>query len=264
MHKLHSFYPTLSLSWAVTGVFLSATLLLSLLTAAASLLFGPLPLHDGWLTLVAYVLSFAAVAAFICVIPSAAPVAGAVPAVARRLSPALFVWLLLLTPLLSILVEPLTMWLPMPAYMEELFAAMFQRNAATFLMAVVAAPLCEEWMCRGVIARGLLRHTSPAKAIVWSAFIFALIHLNPWQALPAFVFGLLLGYVYWKTQSLWPCIFIHFIINGSSFLLMYLFPALDANASMKNLTGDDYWLLYAAAAVTAAYVGYLLYAERSA
>jgi membrane protease YdiL (CAAX protease family) len=240
---------------------LSATLLLSFLTAAADLLFGPLLLHNGWLTLVAYVLSFAAVAGFICWIPRATPATAAVPAAPRRLSPALFVWLLLLTPLLSILVEPLTMWLPMPDYMEKLFAEMFQRNAATFLMAVVAAPLCEEWMCRGVIARGLLRHTTPAKAIVWSAFIFALIHMNPWQALPAFVFGLLLGYVYWKTQSLWPCIFIHFIINGSSFLLMFLFPDLDANASMKDLAGDDYWLLYALAAVAAAYVGYLLYSE---
>lgn len=217
----------------------------------------------SWVTLAAYTVPFVFVAGFIYWLPSglrlsAAPDAPVTSDVRRKLSPMLFVWLLLLAPLLSILTEPLTMWIPMPEYMKEMFGRLFQRDAVTLLMVAVAAPVCEEWMCRGVIAKGLLRHSTPGKAIVWSAFIFALIHLNPWQALPAFVFGLFLGYVYWKTQSLWPCIFIHFVINGLSFLLLFLFPEMDVNASMREIAGADYWKLYVMAALAAVYVGYLV------
>jgi hypothetical protein len=119
-------------------------------------------------------------------------------------------------------------------------------------MVAIAAPLCEEWLCRGVIAKGLLRHSTPAKAILWSAFIFALIHGNPWQAVPAFVIGLLLGYVYWKTRSLLPCIFIHFVNNGLSFLLLLLYPALNADSTTHDLLGSHYWEVYFLAVIVTA------------
>ncbi|WP_409994892.1 CPBP family intramembrane glutamic endopeptidase [Chitinophaga pinensis] len=44
----------------------------------------------------------------------------------------------------------------------------------------------------------MLKRYPPRKAIVISALFFGLIHLNPWQALPAFCIGLLLGWVFTK------------------------------------------------------------------
>lgn len=38
--------------------------------------------------------------------------------------------------------------------------------------------------------------------MIISSLFFAFIHLNPWQALPAFILGMLFAYVYYRTGSL--------------------------------------------------------------
>ena len=92
---------------------------------------------------------------------------------------------------------------PMPEWLE---AAMKQLLDAplwiTLISVSVFAPLFEEWLCRGVVLRGLLAKHSPLTAITVSAAFFAIIHFNPWQAIPAFILGLLFGYVYYRTGSL--------------------------------------------------------------
>jgi membrane protease YdiL (CAAX protease family) len=258
MKKLSSFYPTLGLSWAVVAVFLACTVAVAMPASLITALTGNNPLDNAWGMLITYVLPFLFVAGFILLLQRNKPAAAILP-VKKNLSPAVFLCCLVLTPLLAFLIEPLTTWLPMPDAIKNLFAQLSNSDFPTFLMVVIAAPLCEEWLCRGVIAKGLLWHSTPAKAILWSAFIFALIHGNPWQAVPAFIIGLLLGYVYWKTRSLLPCIFIHFINNGASFLTIYLFPQAAVDATTQSLLGDWYWTVFAAAAIVAASVGAVFY-----
>lgn len=220
---------------------------------------GNAPVLLSWGLLASYVLPFLCVAGFILLLQRTAPATAILP-VKKNRSPEVFLCCFVFTPLLAFLIEPLTAWLPMPGFMKELFAQLSRNDFPTFLMVVIAAPFCEEWLCRGVIARGLLRHSTPARAIVWSAFIFAIIHGNPWQAVPAFIIGLLLGYVYWKTRSLWPCIFIHFINNGVSFLVVSLFPEAAAeDAASQSLLGHWYWPVFAAAAIAAPGVGAVFY-----
>ena len=77
----------------------------------------------------------------------------------------------------------------------------------------VFAPFFEEWLCRGIILRGLLTKVKPAWAIVISAAVFGLIHGNLWQAIPAFIIGLVLGYVYYKTGSLKLTMLMHCVNN---------------------------------------------------
>ena len=66
---------------------------------------------------------------------------------------------------------------------------------SSFLVVAIFAPIFEEWLCRGMVLRGLLTKMKPVWAIVISALFFAVIHGNPWQALNAFLIGLLMGYV---------------------------------------------------------------------
>jgi len=87
---------------------------------------------------------------------------------------------------------------------------------SSFLVTAIFAPIFEEWMCRGVVLRGLLTKMKPWWAIVISALFFALIHMNPWQALNAFIIGLIMGYVYYKTGSLLLTMLIHFVNNGTA------------------------------------------------
>lgn len=92
---------------------------------------------------------------------------------------------------------------PMPQWLEDTMKQLLDAPLWITLISVsVFAPLFEEWLCRGVVLRGLLAKNSPMTAITVSAAFFAIIHLNPWQAIPAFILGLLFGYVYYKTGSL--------------------------------------------------------------
>ena len=54
---------------------------------------------------------------------------------------------------------------------------------------------------------------NPAKAICISAAFFAVLHMNPWQAIPAFILGLLFGYVYYRTGSLKLTMLMHCVNN---------------------------------------------------
>ena len=103
---------------------------------------------------------------------------------------------------------------------------------SSFLLVAIFAPIFEEWLCRGMILRGLLTKLKPGWAIVVSALFFALIHMNPWQALNAFIIGVVMGYVYYKTGSLLLTMLIHFVNNGTAVVLSQV-PALE---------GKDFWI----------------------
>ena len=103
---------------------------------------------------------------------------------------------------------------------------------SSFLVVAIFAPIFEEWLCRGMVLRGLLTKMKPVWAIVVSALFFAVIHANPWQALNAFLIGLVMGYVYYKTGSLILTMIIHFVNNGSAVIL----------SNIESLKDYDYWI----------------------
>ncbi|MBR5108014.1 MAG: CPBP family intramembrane metalloprotease [Bacteroidales bacterium] len=105
---------------------------------------------------------------------------------------------------------------------------------SSFLTVAIFAPIFEEWLCRGMVLRGLLTKMKPVWAIVVSALFFAVIHANPWQALTAFLIGLVMGYVYYKTGSLILTMIIHFVNNGTSVIL--------SNIEQFKDIEDLYWL----------------------
>lgn len=111
-------------------------------------------------------------------------------------------------------------WIPMPDILMEMFKDMIQPNIWGFLTVVVAAPILEELLMRGIVLDGFLRNYSPWKAIIWSSVFFGVIHLNPWQFITAMIAGIAIGYLYWKTKSLFLCMFIHALNNGIAFYLM--------------------------------------------
>ena len=73
----------------------------------------------------------------------------------------------------------------------------------------VWTPVAEEVFFRGFILRGLINRWGFAPALVVSAVVFSALHLAPALLLPVFVTGLLLGFLYQRTGSLWPCIAVH-------------------------------------------------------
>lgn len=90
------------------------------------------------------------------------------------------------------------------------------------LAGTLLVPLVEELAFRGVILAGLLGRGRPA-AIGLSAVIFAAFHVpgwvllgwSPqplallWAGLNMTLFGLLLGFVFTRSRSIWPCLLLH-------------------------------------------------------
>ena len=117
----------------------------------------------------------------------------------------------------------------------------------TLLSVSVFAPLFEEWLCRGIVLRGLLNNNvSPAKAIIVSSIFFAVLHMNPWQAIPAFLLGSLFGYVYYKTGSLKLTMLMHCANNTLAAILSKVPAFKDAETFMDVLSPWAYWCIYAA------------------
>ena len=112
--------------------------------------------------------------------------------------------------------------IPMPASVQKLFEGLIKKDIFSVAAIVIAAPVLEEILCRGIVLNGLLKNYSPRKAILISAIFFGVIHLNPWQALPAFCGGLFLGWVFYKTKSVIPGMIIHATINAAASLFLFL------------------------------------------
>ena len=135
----------------------------------------------------------------------------------------------------AFVVEPVTALLPkMPQWLEDVMKQMMEGSPvwATLLAVSVFAPLFEEWLCRGLVLRGLLRKMSPTGAICISAAFFAVLHMNPWQAIPAFALGLLFGLVYYKTGSLKLTMLMHCANNTLAVIISKIPAFKDADTFM--------------------------------
>ncbi|NND06038.1 MAG: CPBP family intramembrane metalloprotease [Saprospiraceae bacterium] len=130
--------------------------------------------------------------------------------------------------------EQIAYLVPGTETLEELMRDMLYPSVFTFITTVILAPLLEELLFRGVILRGFLKNMSPAKGIFWSALLFGGVHMIPAQAVSAFFAGLLIGWLYYRTLSLWPCIFVHFINNLLSYSLFLYFGEATTNELMDT------------------------------
>jgi len=146
--------------------------------------------------------------------------------------------------------------------MEEMMEGPLWANLLTMC---IMAPILEEWMCRGVILRGLLnyehkfpasegerqRGMSPALAIVISALFFAAIHGNVWQGVTAFAIGCLFGYVYYKTGSLKLTILMHCANNTFAVLTGKFAPESmkDAKSIIEIIPTWEYAVIFAVSVV---------------
>lgn len=90
--------------------------------------------------------------------------------------------------------------------------------------AVIAAPLLEELLFRGLIFKRLRGYLSPVPAIVISAAVFGLFHGNLVQFVYAFIIGVLLGFVYEKYKTVWAPVAFHVGANFLSVLITELLP----------------------------------------
>ncbi|NLG51555.1 MAG: CPBP family intramembrane metalloprotease [Chloroflexi bacterium] len=89
------------------------------------------------------------------------------------------------------------------------------------LLGAVVAPVAEEIFFRGFLYAGMRNRWGVGWGLVVSSVVFALVHVTP-GVLPAiFAIGLVLAYLYERTESLWPSIILHALVNALAFLGAY-------------------------------------------
>ncbi|WP_340112743.1 CPBP family intramembrane glutamic endopeptidase [Maribellus mangrovi] len=106
--------------------------------------------------------------------------------------------------------------LPPPPWFWELFNKIFEGDygfTGIFLKVAVIAPVVEELIFRGLIFNGFRKNYNGFVAVVMSALLFSLFHLNPWQMPATFVLGLLLGWLMLRTNNILAAIIGHSINN---------------------------------------------------
>lgn len=159
----------------------------------------------------------------------------------RKFNPGILVVLIVFNVAYVYFMDPIIELIPMPDWIEEMFAEMMIKNLGTFLAMAILAPIGEELLFRRTFLPGLVRNYGETKGILWSAFFFSVFHLNPWQGINAFILGVFLAWIYLRTRNIWVPIFLHFFNNSMSFAVFYFTD--DPFAESPNFLGEYQWLI---------------------
>lgn len=150
----------------------------------------------------------------------------------RSPDPAVFTWALVgwvgLVPIVQIL-ERANRALPLPEavrvfdrrqmeLVEQVLASDLGLALNVVALAVVPA-LCEELLFRGYVQRNLERTAGAVRGFLITGFVFAIYHLRFTQILPLALLGCYLGYVLWRSRSVWTAVAVHFANNAFAVLL---------------------------------------------
>ena len=113
----------------------------------------------------------------------------------------------------------------------SIFSSFFNDfNLSLILYTCIYSPLLEELLFRGIILNSFIKKYSLIIALIFSSLIFSVAHLNFVQGINAFFLGLILGYIYLKTKSLYLCIALHFFNNIlASIMPSFIFSSLGEN-----------------------------------
>ena len=143
---------------------------------------------------------------------------------------------------------------------SEQMEAISDNAFMVFLLLRFFAPIIEEIIFRGIIQKGMINNgVKPRNAILVSAFIFGIVHFNPWQFIGAFLLGIVLGVVYFKTKSLLMSIFLHFF-NNTIAAIMMKFCDTDSFAELLHL--PNYLILFIGIVIFAVFYYLFMYKNR--
>ena len=89
------------------------------------------------------------------------------------------------------------------------------------IVGAIIAPLVEEIFFRGFLFQGFRAHYGWKVGILLSSAIFAAAHLDLVAFIPTFILGSVLAYLYHRSNSVWPGILLHFLVNAFGLLGAY-------------------------------------------
>ncbi|MBP7821348.1 MAG: CPBP family intramembrane metalloprotease [Saprospiraceae bacterium] len=110
-----------------------------------------------------------------------------------------------------------------------------------FLLIAVLAPLAEELIFRGILQKELSILIKKSHLSIWlAAMIFSAIHFQFEGFIPRMMLGVMLGYVYFWSGSLWTSIICHSFVNGSQLIVQYFIDPTMVDSSIDTKF-DFHW-----------------------
>lgn len=88
---------------------------------------------------------------------------------------------------------------------------------------IIIAPLIEEIIFRGFLQSALKNYFGRRYAILISASLFAAVHMDIFAFFQILILGILLGYLYEKTQTLAASVVVHIIHNSLTLVFLLYF-----------------------------------------
>ena len=175
----------------------------------------------------------------------------------RGFNPMLILWGFVMVLLTGVVIEPVLELFP-DAFLK-MIDKMGMHGGWSILMLVVLAPVMEEVLFRGILLESVRSKHSAGRAIVVSALMFGVIHFIPQQVVNAFAIGLILGYIYVRTESLWPVIVIHALNNAMAYVIMQWSDG--ANITVRSLIDNNtiYAVVYGVSLAALVASGYMVW-----
>ena len=220
--------------WLATLLIIAAFLVWGMITVKVSpLVFESI--DEGFVQLLSYCLIFFLTIGFTYAIrkpfglfiPSFRPEPG-------KINPRLVILGVILTFAASVILNPIID--AMPEENLDRLTSYMQGGLWPMLTAVVAAPILEEFLFRGIIQHNLIKILGRIGGIVIGAVIFGAIHFIPQQVIYATGAGIIIGTIYYMTDSLHTVMTIHFVNNGLAYLLFMVFGS--TNYIESEILGD--------------------------
>lgn len=139
----------------------------------------------------------------------------------------------------------------LPNLLEDMMLSMSQNTCGILSIAIVG-PVVEELLFReGIIGSMILQKSNPWVAILFSALLFGLIHINPAQVPFAATMGIALGILYYKSGSIILPAIVHVFNNSIAIIEMNMLGEDAKDASYVEWVGGSLnaWLIVFLSAV---------------
>lgn len=156
--------------------------------------------------------------------------------------------MMLITPFIGWLLE-MNMSIPFPDWIlrlgndsEKIVESFLKMNHLgdllfNLLVIAIVPAIGEELLFRGYLQQSFSKWLSnPHVAIIVTAVLFSAIHLHFQGFLPRFILGVLLGYLFYWSGSLWLPILAHFANNAQAVIFSY--PTFKADSGVYSVLSD--------------------------
>lgn len=140
-------------------------------------------------------------------------------------------------------------------------------NPAQLLTALLVIALLpaigEELLFRGILQRKLVALTGSVHAGIWlTAALFSAIHVQFYGFVPRMLLGALFGYLYAWSGNLWVPMLAHFVNNGFTVMMVYLYQQKHVSVDIESTESVPWYGAILSLGITAFLLSYFYRANQ--